>query len=68
MPQPPASVPASERRQSVRTGVVWVNTYRMGGHIIPFGGMKKSGIGREMGIDALNAYTEVKSVWIHHGE
>ncbi|MFM0394937.1 aldehyde dehydrogenase [Paraburkholderia phytofirmans] len=52
----------------LRAGVVWVNTYRMGGHAIPFGGYKQSGVGREMGIDALNAYTEVKSVWINHGE
>jgi aldehyde dehydrogenase (NAD+) len=52
----------------IRAGVVWVNTYRMGGHVMPFGGMKKSGIGREMGLDALNAYTEVKSVWINHGD
>jgi acyl-CoA reductase-like NAD-dependent aldehyde dehydrogenase len=44
---------------------VWVNTYRMGGHSVPFGGMKASGIGREMGIDALEHYTEVKSVWIN---
>jgi len=52
----------------LRSGVVWVNTYRMGGHAIPFGGYKQSGVGREMGIDALNAYTEVKSVWINHGD
>jgi aldehyde dehydrogenase (NAD+) len=52
----------------IRAGVVWANTYRMGGHVMPFGGMKKSGIGREMGLDALNAYTEIKSVWINHGE
>jgi aldehyde dehydrogenase (NAD+) len=52
---------------AIRAGVVWVNTYRMGGHSMPFGGMKASGIGREMGIDALDAFTEVKSVWINIG-
>lgn len=51
--------------ERIRAGVVWVNTYRMGGHTMPFGGMKASGIGREMGIDALDQYTEVKSVWIN---
>jgi aldehyde dehydrogenase (NAD+) len=51
--------------ERIRAGVVWVNTYRMGGHAVPFGGFKMSGIGREMGIDALEAYTEVKSVWIN---
>jgi len=54
--------------ERIRAGVVWVNTYRMGGHAIPFGGMKASGIGREMGINALDQYTEVKSVWINTGE
>jgi aldehyde dehydrogenase (NAD+) len=50
--------------ERLRSGVVWVNTYRMGGHVIPFGGFKMSGIGREMGIHALDQYTEEKSVWI----
>jgi aldehyde dehydrogenase (NAD+) len=49
---------------AVRAGTVWVNTYRVGSHAIPFGGFKASGIGRETGIDALDAYTEVKSVWL----
>ncbi|MET0921010.1 MAG: aldehyde dehydrogenase [Acidimicrobiia bacterium] len=48
----------------IRAGTVWVNTYRMGFHTIPFGGYKQSGLGREMGIDALDAFTEVKSVWM----
>ncbi|MCK9541396.1 MAG: aldehyde dehydrogenase [Novosphingobium sp.] len=51
--------------ERIKAGVVWVNTYRMGGHSMPFGGYKQSGIGREMGIDALEQYTEVKSVWIN---
>jgi aldehyde dehydrogenase (NAD+) len=49
----------------IRAGVVWVNAYRMVGRVSPFGGYKASGIGREMGIDALDEYTEVKSVWIN---
>ena len=51
--------------EAVRAGTVWVNTYRVGAHTIPFGGFKASGIGRETGIDALDAYTEVKSVWVN---
>jgi aldehyde dehydrogenase (NAD+) len=51
----------------VRAGSVWVNNYRVLGHTQPFGGFKASGVGREMGIDAMNAYTEVKSVWIDTG-
>ncbi len=51
----------------VRAGSVWINNYRIVGHALPFGGYKQSGLGREMGLDALNEYTEVKSIWIDTG-
>jgi acyl-CoA reductase-like NAD-dependent aldehyde dehydrogenase len=51
----------------VRAGTVWVNNYRMVGHTVPFGGFKQSGVGRELGPEALHDYTEVKSVWIDMG-
>jgi len=51
----------------LRAGSVWVNNYRVVGRALPFGGYKQSGVGRELGIDALNGYTEVKSVWIDTG-
>lgn len=51
----------------VRAGTVWVNNYRVLGHTQPFGGFGSSGTGREMGIDALDAYTENKSVWLDTG-
>jgi aldehyde dehydrogenase (NAD+) len=51
----------------LRAGSVWVNNYRVLGRGLPFGGYKQSGLGRELGIDALHAYTEVKSVWIDTG-
>ncbi len=44
-------------------GNVFVNTYRYGSEI-PFGGVKKSGIGREHGEEALREYTQIKSVCI----
>ncbi len=44
-------------------GNVFVNTYRYGSEI-PFGGVRKSGIGREHGEEALREYTHVKSVCI----
>jgi acyl-CoA reductase-like NAD-dependent aldehyde dehydrogenase len=49
--------------RGVRAGTVWVNTYRVLHYAMPFGGFKKSGIGRELGADALASYCEVKSVW-----
>jgi aldehyde dehydrogenase (NAD+) len=51
----------------LRAGTVWVNNYRVLAHGLPFGGFKESGLGREMGVDALHGYTEVKSVWIDTG-
>jgi aldehyde dehydrogenase (NAD+) len=51
----------------IRAGTVWVNNYRVIGHALPFGGYGQSGIGREMGGASLDAYTEVKSVWIDTG-
>jgi acyl-CoA reductase-like NAD-dependent aldehyde dehydrogenase len=43
---------------------VWVNTYRAISYMMPFGGMKRSGLGRESGIEAIHEYLETKSVWI----
>ncbi len=51
----------------LRAGTVWVNNYRIVGHTLPFGGYGQSGVGREMGADALEAYCETKSVWIDTG-
>ncbi|XP_059056628.1 aldehyde dehydrogenase 1A1-like [Achroia grisella] len=48
----------------VESGVVWINTYLMGGIQTPFGGFKDSGLGRENGIHALDPYLEVKTVTI----
>lgn len=49
----------------LRVGTVWVNTYRALSVLLPFGGFKGSGFGRENGIDALQEYLEHKSVWIN---
>lgn len=48
----------------LRSGSVWINTYGPSSVAAPFGGFKQSGVGREMGEDALNLFTEVKSVWV----
>ncbi|MGR6919903.1 aldehyde dehydrogenase family protein [[Actinomadura] parvosata] len=46
----------------IRAGTVWINCYNVFDAALPFGGYKQSGWGREMGHEALEAYTEVKSV------
>lgn len=51
----------------LRAGTVWVNNYRLFEYTRPFGGYKQSGVGRELGIDALHDYTENKSVFIDLG-
>ncbi len=48
----------------IKSGVVWVNTYDLFDGASPFGGFKGSGYGRDNGLEVLEAYTEVKSVWI----
>ncbi|CAM5602901.1 aldehyde dehydrogenase [Streptomyces aurantiogriseus] len=51
----------------IRSGTVWVNTYRTVSYLAPFGGFKDSGLGRENGIAAITAYLDDKSVWINTG-
>jgi phenylacetaldehyde dehydrogenase len=46
----------------LRAGTVWINCHNIFDAALPFGGYKQSGWGREMGHEALNLYTEVKSV------
>lgn len=48
----------------LEAGTVWVNTYRAVSYLSPFGGYKRSGIGRESGMDAIREYLQTKSVWI----
>ena len=50
--------------KALKAGTVWVNTYRAFSYMMPFGGMKRSGLGRESGIDAIREYLQVKSVWL----
>lgn len=47
---------------AVRAGTVWINNYALLSNAVPFGGFKQSGIGRELGVDAIKEWTEVKAV------
>jgi len=49
---------------ALRAGTVWVNCHNALSSQAPFGGFKQSGIGRELGEYALEAYSEVKTVTI----
>jgi aldehyde dehydrogenase (NAD+) len=49
---------------ALEAGTVWVNSYRAVSYMAPFGGYKRSGVGRESGQEAVNAYLQTKTVWI----
>jgi len=49
---------------ALKSGVVWINTYDMFDPAAPFGGFKSSGLGRENGREVIEAYTEVKAIWV----
>ena len=48
----------------LKAGTVWINTYGLMDAALPFGGFKQSGFGRELGMHAIEHYTELKSVWL----
>ncbi|PLP59026.1 carnitine dehydratase [Mesorhizobium loti] len=50
--------------QALEAGSVWVNTYRTSAPMAPFGGYKRSGLGREGGQDAIRQFLQAKSIWI----
>jgi aldehyde dehydrogenase (NAD+)/betaine-aldehyde dehydrogenase len=54
---------AHRMARGIEAGQVFVNTYGAGGGVeLPFGGVKKSGHGREKGVEAMIGYTQLKSV------
>jgi len=53
---------------AIKSGQIYVNTYGAGGGVeLPFGGYKKSGFGREKGLESLNSYLQTKNVCIKFG-
>ena len=50
---------------AMRSGMVWINCYKRVNPGSPFGGIGRSGYGREMGFEAMHDYTEAKSVWVN---
>lgn len=48
----------------LRAGTVWINTFRKIDPAMPFGGYKRSGIGRDSGTSSLDEYLETKAIWI----
>ena len=51
--------------RDMRSGMVWINSYKRVHPASPFGGVGQSGYGREMGFEVMREYTQVKSVWVN---
>ncbi|KAF4304708.1 hypothetical protein GTA08_BOTSDO08116 [Botryosphaeria dothidea] len=58
---------ATRVAREIESGTVWVNSSNDCDYRMPFGGVKQSGVGRELGEAGLEAYTQVKAVHINMG-
>lgn len=52
----------------LQAGTCWINTYNITPVELPFGGVKQSGLGRENSRAALDAHTQLKSVYVNLGQ
>jgi aldehyde dehydrogenase (NAD+) len=53
--------------ERIQSGQIFINNYGAGGGIqMPFGGYKKSGFGREKGLEAIRNYTQLKNVALNY--
>jgi acyl-CoA reductase-like NAD-dependent aldehyde dehydrogenase len=55
---------AHRTARMLQAGTVWINSYGLYDSAMPFGGVKQSGFGRELGREGLLEYTRTKSVWV----
>jgi len=53
---------------SLQAGIVWINDYNVTPAEVPFGGYKQSGIGRENGLQAIEHYTQIKTIYANLGD
>lgn len=59
---------AHRMSRRLEAGTIWVNTYRAMSPMSPRQGFKNSGVGIEHGLESINEYTKLKSVWINTSE
>ena len=50
--------------RKIRAGTVWINEWHLLNDRVPFGGYKQSGIGRELGLEGVKEYTELKHIHV----
>ncbi len=53
---------------ALQAGIVWINDYNVTPAEVPFGGYKQSGLGRENGLQAIEYYTQVKTIYANLGD
>src|SRR5260370_7771160 len=51
----------------IEAGMVWINSSNDSDYRVPFGGVKQSGIGRELGEAGLAGYTQTKAIHVNMG-
>jgi aldehyde dehydrogenase (NAD+) len=51
--------------RQIITGMVWINCYKRANPGSPFGGVRSSGYGRDLGVESIEEYTSPKSVWVN---
>ena len=59
---------ANRVANAIEAGSVWINDYGTLPESVPFGGYKRSGIGRENGYHSIEHYTQVKMIYTNLGE
>ena len=52
---------------AIEAGIVWINDYNVTPPSIPFGGSKHSGLGRENGLQTIDSYTQLKTIYANLG-
>ena len=54
--------------KKIQAGIVWINDYNITPPEVPFGGYKQSGVGRENGLQAIEHYTQIKTIYGNLGD
>jgi betaine-aldehyde dehydrogenase len=59
---------AHQVANALQAGIVWINDYNVTPAELPFGGYKQSGVGRENGLQAIEHYTQIKTIYTNLGD
>ena len=54
--------------EGLRAGMIWINDYNLTPPEVPFGGAKRSGLGRENGLETIRHYTQTKTIYANLGK